>query len=61
MLYLDFYFNTHCEQQFEAFKKGFFFSFSQDVIELFQPEELEQLICGSDILDFKELEQVAHY
>ena len=33
----------------------------QDVINLFQPEELEQLICGSKSLDFKDLESASRY
>lgn len=35
MLLLDFIFNTHCEAQFEAFKKGFYKTMSVEVIELF--------------------------
>ena len=34
---------------------------SEDIIELFKPEELELLICGSKKLDFKELEGSAQY
>lgn len=52
---VDFIFNQHCEEQFKAFKKGFFKVVAQDIIELFKPEELELLICGTKLLDFKEL------
>ena len=55
-LFVDFIFNTHCEEQFKAFKRGFYKVVSEDIIELFNPEELELLICGSKKLDFKELE-----
>jgi hypothetical protein len=34
---------------------------SEDIIELFSPEELELLICGSKTLDFKELESATKY
>jgi len=34
---------------------------AQDIIELFKPEELELLVCGSKVLDFKELEQNTNY
>ena len=55
-LFLDFVFNQHCEEQFKAFKKGFFKVVAEDTIQLFKPEELELLVCGSKKLDFKELE-----
>lgn len=34
---------------------------AEDIIELFRPEELEQIICGSNVLDFRELEESARY
>jgi ubiquitin-protein ligase E3 A len=34
---------------------------SPDVIELFQPEELELMICGSKIIDFHDLEVATRY
>jgi len=47
MLFLDFIFNEQCEEQFKAFKRGFYKVVSDDIMELFKPEELELLICGS--------------
>lgn len=32
-----------------------------DALKLFQPEELELLICGNPVLDFEALERVTHY
>ena len=61
MLLVDFIFNQQCEEQFKAFKRGFFKVISSDMIELFKPEELELLICGSKQLNFKDLEEVAQY
>ena len=34
---------------------------SEDIIELFNPDELELLICGSKVMDFKELEKSTRY
>jgi len=39
-LFLDFIFNIYCEEQFKAFKKGFYKVVTEDIIELFTPEEL---------------------
>lgn len=61
MLLIDFIFNTHIEEQFNAFKKGFFKIINEDIMEIFQPEELDLLICGSKTLDFSELESASSY
>ena len=58
---IDFIFNIHCEAQFEAFKRGFYKTMSPEVIELFQPEELELMICGSKEIDFHDLEMATRY
>jgi ubiquitin-protein ligase E3 A len=60
-LLIDFIFNQHCEEQFKAFKRGFYKVVASDIIEIFTPEELELLICGSKKLDFKELESTTQY
>lgn len=60
-LLIDFIFNQHCEEQFKAFKRGFFKVVASDIIEIFIPEELELLICGSKKLDFKELQSTTQY
>jgi hypothetical protein len=60
-LLVDFIFNQHCEEQFKAFKRGFFKVVTTEIIELFTPDELELLICGSKKLDFKELENSTQY
>lgn len=52
---VDYIFNDQCEEQFKAFKKGFFKTMSEEILEMFRPEELELLVCGSKTLDFKEL------
>jgi hypothetical protein len=53
--------SQHCEEQFKAFKRGFFKVVASDIIEIFTPEELELLICGSKKLDFKELQSTTQY
>jgi ubiquitin-protein ligase E3 A len=58
---VDFIFNTHCEEQFKAFKRGFYKVVSEDIIQLFKPEELEALVCGSKALEFKDLEAITQY
>lgn len=60
-LFLEFIFNQYCEEQFKAFKRGFYKVVTEDIIELFRPEELELLVCGSKVLDFKELETATKY
>jgi hypothetical protein len=52
MLLIDYWFNTQCEEQFKAFKKGFHRVVNPDVLELFRPEELELIVCGSKALNF---------
>lgn len=59
MLLIDFIFNQQCEEQFKAFKRGFFRVVSSEVLELCRPEELELLICGSKQLKFEDLELAA--
>ena len=61
MLLTDFWFNTQCEEQFKAFRKGFYRVVNTDIIELFRPEELELMVCGSKTLRFEDLEASANY
>ncbi|ORY03884.1 HECT-domain-containing protein [Basidiobolus meristosporus CBS 931.73] len=60
-LYVDFIFNKSVERQFNAFKEGFDNVCAGSAIQLFRPEEVEQLICGSSELDFEALERVTQY
>jgi hypothetical protein len=46
-------------KQFNAFSKGFFSVCGGPALEMFKPQELELLICGSPTLDFNALEEVA--
>lgn len=47
--------------QFEAFAKGFMMLCGGPAMHLFSATELERLVCGNPILDFKALEVNARY
>lgn len=55
-LYIEFLFEKQCAVQIQAFRKGFFKLFDEDMLKnLYSPEELEQFVCGSKVLDFRQL------
>lgn len=58
---VDFYFNVQCEEQFAAFKKGFLKTQNKNILDLLHPEELEELVCGSQELNFEELKETSFY
>lgn len=60
-LYANWLIHKSVEKQFEAFRRGFYKVVTGDVIKLFSPEELERVICGSETLDFKDLERAVKY
>ncbi|XP_057824874.2 uncharacterized protein LOC131036882 isoform X3 [Cryptomeria japonica] len=60
-LCVKYYLETSIELSFEAFRKGFQRLWRGRVLQLFQPAELEQLICGSPVLDFEALEKYTIY
>ncbi|KYN30806.1 Ubiquitin-protein ligase E3A [Trachymyrmex septentrionalis] len=61
-LYADFLLNKSVERQFNAFRRGFqMVSDESPLALLFRPEEIEQLVCGSKIFDFAELEAATEY
>ncbi|KAI0232047.1 hypothetical protein L0F63_005919 [Massospora cicadina] len=60
-LYVDFILNRAVERQFQAFREGFDHVCAGSTIQLFRPEEVEQLVCGSSDLDFAALERVTQY
>ncbi|KAG0000763.1 putative E3 ubiquitin-protein ligase HTD2 [Entomortierella chlamydospora] len=59
--YLRFLFTTSIAKQFNAFSEGFHLVTLGSAIQLFRPEEVEQLICGSPEIDFNALEQITQY
>lgn len=60
-LYLDWYFNKSIQEVFTSFEKGFYRVFSRDLSKILSPEELELIICGTQVLDFNELKRVCKY
>eukprot|EP01018_Ginkgo_biloba_P007846 Gb_36705 [translate_table: standard] len=60
-LCVKYYLETSIASSFEAFKRGFQKLCKGQVLQLFQPVELEQLICGSPVLDFDALEKYTIY
>jgi ubiquitin-protein ligase E3 A len=60
-LYLNYAMNTSVARQYNAFRAGFMNVCDGKPLRLFQPEELELLIRGSEELDFEELEAVTRY
>ena len=52
-LYINYMFVKQCEDKLRAFKIGFYKVCDETIMSsLFKPQELEQLICGSRVLDF---------
>ena len=60
-LFVDWWLNKGIETIFEEFKTGFLKVCGGEVLKMFKPEELELLICGNPVLDFKALESVTKY
>ncbi|CAD1473457.1 unnamed protein product, partial [Heterotrigona itama] len=61
-LYADFLLNKSVERQFKAFRRGFQMVTDESPLALlFRPEEIEQLVCGSKVFDFAELEAATEY
>ena len=60
-LYLDWYYNKSIEDYFKYFKNGFFRVFDKKLSKLLNPEDLELIICGTQKLDFNELQIKAKY
>ena len=60
-LYLDWYFNKSIKEVFISFEKGFYRVFNRDLSKVLSAEELELIICGTQVLDFNELKKNCHY
>ena len=53
-LYVDYFLVSSISRQYGAFEKGFKLLCSGNAFDLFRWEEIELLVCGSPVLDFKE-------
>lgn len=60
-LYTKWVLEDSIARQFRAFKNGFIKVCGGPALDLFRPEELHQLICGSEKLDFDALEKATRY
>ena len=60
-LYLDWYFNKSIEEYFTSFERGFYKVFDKKLTKILTPEELELIICGTQFLDFYELQKACKY
>ncbi|KAA8594211.1 hypothetical protein FQN60_005045, partial [Etheostoma spectabile] len=56
--FVNYAFNKSVEGVFEAFKKGFFKVCDMDVVEFFQPEELQAVTVGQEIYDWEVFKEV---
>ena len=60
-LYTDWYFNKSIDGYFRSFEKGFYKVFNKSLTKILTPNELELILCGTQILDFHELKIAAQY
>ena len=60
-LYLDWYFNKSINEYFTSFEKGFYRVFNRNLSKILTPDELELIICGTQLLDFHELKNACRY
>ena len=61
-LYSDFILNKGIDEAFKAFRRGFVkMTFNSPLSKWYSPEELEILLCGSNVLDWKSLEDSTVY
>ncbi|RKP24490.1 ubiquitin-protein ligase E3A-like protein [Syncephalis pseudoplumigaleata] len=59
--YVSFLLNESVQGPFDAFKEGFDQICGKSTIQIFRPEELEMIVCGSQEFDFHALEQATKY
>ncbi len=61
-LYSDFILNKGIDEAFKAFRRGFVkMTYNSPLSKWYSPEELEILLCGSNVLDWKSLEDSTVY
>ncbi|XP_034735088.1 probable E3 ubiquitin-protein ligase HERC4 [Etheostoma cragini] len=59
--YVNHAFNTSVESVFQEFKRGFFQVCDRDLVKLFRPEELQEVLVGKDFQDWAKLKQNTVY
>jgi hypothetical protein len=60
-LYINWFFNESIKEFYEYFEIGFYKIFDKKLSKILSPQELELIICGTQNLDFNELQKVAKY
>ena len=60
-LYIDWFFNKSIQEYFNSFEKGFYCVFNRNLSKVLTPDELELIICGTQLLDFNELKKACKY
>lgn len=61
-LYSDFILNKGIDEAFKAFRRGFIkITYNSPLAKWYSPEELEILLCGSNVMDWKSLEDSTVY
>uniref|UniRef100_A0A3B5ASG4 HECT domain-containing protein n=1 Tax=Stegastes partitus TaxID=144197 RepID=A0A3B5ASG4_9TELE len=59
--YVNHAFNTSVEPAFQAFRRGFFQVCERDLVKLFRPKELQEVMVGKHFQDWKKLKQNTRY
>ena len=60
-LYLNWFFNESIKEYYDSFEKGFYKVFDRKLSKILSPQELELIICGTQNLNFKELQNAVRY
>ena len=60
-LYLNWFFNESIKEFYNSFENGFYRVFDKKLSKILSPQELELIICGTQHLDFKELQNAVRY
>jgi E3 ubiquitin-protein ligase HECTD2 len=60
-LYVSWLLNTTIVERFRAFYLGFHSVCASNALIMLRPEEVEQLVCGSQVFEMAELKKVTFY
>lgn len=60
-LYINWFFNESIKEFYNSFEKGFYRVFDKKLSKILAPQELELIICGTQKLDYKELQKSVRY
>ncbi|XP_072321506.1 E3 ISG15--protein ligase HERC5-like [Eucyclogobius newberryi] len=59
--FVEHVFSSSVQSQFEEFRRGFFRTTDRDMVKLFSPEELRDIMVGQELTDWSRLKQSAVY